>query len=305
MAKHMAPQHSQPAERSRRSPVPLVVGALVLVVIGAGIAIAVHRAPQQGAVPAQEQADAVPAKAGQTERAEGAAIDPEEGIASAEGDGASYATELAHMFAQGEVTSVRLVGDSITAGYGTTSYVEPDAAGETAVIYDDGETVHHEVSTSAQSWANAFREYAGAHGVKSFVNAGINGAFMKGLAEQPDAWLADGADVVFVALGTNDAGYYGPSEFRADAEAALEAAERVSKVVVVLSPVRDLRPTSQLVEPAGDLGDILSELCDERGYLFVDPRDAVTPEMFNDDGLHPNSEGSMAIWQCVQETLGL
>lgn len=215
-------------------------------------------------------------------------------------------TELATLLAQGKIDTIRLVGDSITAGFGTDDYVDPDMAGVGDVIYDDGEgTVHRETSPSAQSWANAFRAYASEHGVSRFVNAGINGAFMACLAEHPRAWLGEGADVVFVALGTNDAGYYGPDEYRETSERALAAAADACRILVVVSPVSDLRPESMLVEPAGSLGDILREVCDDHGYLFVDARDAVAPEQFNEDGLHPTTEGSLAIWSCLRQALDL
>lgn len=225
---------------------------------------------------------------------------------AAEEPTAEPASELARMFQDGEVHSIRLVGDSITAGYGTDGYNGPDVTGEGRVIYDDGEgDVHYETSEAAVCWANEFRAYASERGVTDFVNAGINGAFMSRLAEHPDAWLGEGADVVFVALGTNDAGYYGPEEYRAYAEAGLGAAADKSKLVVVLSPVSDLRPESQLVEPAASLVDVLREICDEHGYVLVNLGDAVAPEQFNADGLHPTSEGSLAIWECIQTTLGL
>lgn len=232
------------------------------------------------------------------------------GASDAAGEGSANDSglwsEIAELFKQGDVHSVRLIGDSITAGFGTDGYEDADLTGEGIVIYDDGEgTVRYETPASVACWANAFREYANEHGVDSFVNAGINGEFMKTLAQHPDAWLGDGADVVFVALGTNDAGYYGHGEFRAYAEEGLAAAARVSKYVVVLSPVRDLRPEYLLVEPAAELGDDLQMICEHNGYVFVDTREAVTPSMFNSDGLHPTTEGSLAIWQCIQDTLRL
>ena len=206
----------------------------------------------------------------------------------------------------GEYRTVRLVGDSITAGYGTNGFWDPDATAEGVVIYDDGMgNVHHEPSAAIECWANAFRAWAADNGMQGFVNAGISGWFMHDLAANPTAWLGEGADVSVVALGTNDAGYYGPGQFAEDARAALSAAQQMSKLVVVLAPVADLRPQELLVEPATELGDILQGICAEDGYVFVDTRQAVTPEMFCDDGLHPTSEGSLAIWDCLRTTLAL
>ena len=211
---------------------------------------------------------------------------------------------FAQRVASGELRSIRLVGDSITAGYGTEGYVDITELVDTPVIYDDGMgNVIHEQPDTVACWANEFRRWAMQQGVQGFVNAGISGWFMHDFAQNPDAWLLDGADVVVVALGTNDAGYYGPQEFEADARKALEAAEAKSKLVVVMAPVDDLRPTDLLVEPARELGDILQTICSERGYVFVDPRPYVTPEMFCEDGLHPNEAGSHAIWESLRSSL--
>ena len=219
---------------------------------------------------------------------------------------AEEASDFMQGVRSGGYQTIRLVGDSITAGFGTDGYEDPEASGQPTVIYDDGMgTQLHEPSASINCWANAFRAWAELNGVREFTNAGICGWFMHQLAQNPDAWLGQGADVIVVALGTNDAGYYGPQEFEDDARVALAAAEQRCKLVVVLSPVADLRPTEQLVEPASELGDILGRICEERGYVFVDTRAAVTPELFCEDGLHPNTAGSAAIWACIQQTLGL
>lgn len=278
---------------------PVVLG--IVLVVGIVVAVVVMlTCPPVRQSPAQATAEPT-AQQEQTTQPEQATEPKEPDV-----EQTTYQTELAAQFAAGEVRSVRLVGDSITAGYGTDGYENPDITGEGLVIYDDGAGLqHHQVTESADSWANAFRAWATERGVEDFVNAGINGAFMMELAADPDAWLADGADVIFVALGTNDAGYYGPGEYADAARTALEAAAQKCQTLVVVSPVADLRPESMLVEPAVSLADELRPICEECGYLFVDASEAVSPEQFCDDGLHPNTDGSLAIWACIRDTLGL
>ncbi len=300
MARHMA-RHER--RRANRPSVGVVVG-LSLAAVAVLVGVLILALWPRGRSASGEGEPAMASESMMRNESTNALNDGDALEGPANGLGSS--SELAQMFQAGEVRSVRLIGDSITAGYGTDGYEDANLLGEGTIVYDDGEgTVRYETPASVACWANAFREYAGEHGVDSFVNAGINGEFMKTLAEHPDAWLSDGADVVFVALGTNDAGYYGHGEFRAYAEEGLAAAARVSKHVVVLSPVRDLRPEYLLVEPAAELGDDLQAICELNGYLFVDTRESVTPSMFNSDGLHPTTEGSLAIWQCIQDTLGL
>ncbi len=280
---------------------PLVVVALVAVAVVAGL-VAWHpwdRGTPTSPASAETAPESAPA-------VEPAPVVADAGQKEEDMEQQTAKTPLAADLLAGKVRSVRLVGDSITAGYGTDGYEDPNIAGEGNVIFDDGSgMVFYETPVSAECWANEFRAYAADHGVRDFVNAGINGSFMTELAQNPEAWVGDGADVVFVALGTNDAGYYGPDEYASAARTALDYVEQHASYVVVVSPVSDLRPEYQLVEPAASLGDVLREICDERGYLFVDARDAVSPSQFNDDGLHPDSQGSHAIWDCIRQTLGL
>lgn len=292
MARHMD-LRARKRSRSRA----LGVAAAVLVATAVGLAVALW--PRSSGVESQK-VSAAEGELGATAATEAPAAP------APASEGSSAPNELVRMLRDHEVASMRLIGDSITAGYGVDNYEDANIFGEGRVIYDDGEgSVYYETPASVHCWANELRAYATERGVGDFVNAGINGAFMARLAEHPDAWLGEGADVVFVALGTNDAGYVGPDEYRASAEAGLAAAASKSKLVVVLSPVSDLRPLSTLVESAASLGDVLRDICEREGYLFVDMRDAVAPELFNDDGLHPTSQGSLAMWQTLRDALSL
>lgn len=285
MAKHMAP-------KGHRMPLALV--ATLLVALGVVVACVLVFARRTSVQPQQAKEHEVMQDESTEQITNDHVTEPEP------------ASELARMFQQGEVHSIRLVGDSITAGFATDGYADGDLTHEGVIVYDDGAgTVHYESGHDARCWANELRAYAAERGVTDVVNAGINGEFMSTLAQYPDAWLGNGADVVFVALGTNDAGYYGSQEYRAYAEVALAAVASRCKLLVVLSPVSDLRPEWQVVQPAADLAGVLQELCDAHGYVLVNMSDAVTPEQFNADGLHPTSDGSLAMWQHIKTTLGL
>ena len=223
----------------------------------------------------------------------------------AEPEAYTGSSPVARLIASGEATSIRLVGDSITAGFGTDGYEDGDLTRTGTIVYDDdGELIHYESGHSARCWANALRTYAEDHGVTNVINAGINGWFMKDLAHNSAAWLGPGADIIFVALGTNDAGYYGATEYREDAATALAAASAACKELVVVSPITDLREEPEIVQPMCDYRDALRELCDQAGYTFVDATQAVAPDQFCDQ-LHPNSEGSLALWDCIRTALDL
>lgn len=304
MANHMGPaRHRQKS----RAPLVIVIVILVLLAVGGALWWFVLRprtaAPSQGSN--QQATTAATTATGATD-AQAAANGDSENSRGADIEALKPNARLKAMLDAGEVRSIRLIGDSITEGVGTDGHADPFVENTGVVIYDDGRgNVHYEATTEADDWANSFRAYAEQHGVKHFVNAGIGGAFMHELAESPEAWIREGADVIFVALGTNDAGYYGPDEYRNDARTALAAAAKKAKLVVGVSPVSDLRDTEMLVEPASALGDVLAQVCSEGGYAFVDARDVSKPAQFIDDNLHPNSAGSQAIWSDIRRDLGL
>ncbi|MBR3316579.1 MAG: SGNH/GDSL hydrolase family protein [Atopobiaceae bacterium] len=288
---------------NRVLPIALLVAAVVIIIglVGSWSFVQVQHATQEA-----KNAKSADAAANETDAATRSTPMPNDIPPSETPQQVAPVSEFEQKVQSGEYRSVRLIGDSITAGYATDDYEDPDLVGTSKIIYDDGEGgIHYETTPEAKCWASDFRMWATGHGMTSFTNAGISGSFMQELAENPSAWIQEGADVIVVALGTNDAGYYGAQEYEQAARTALEAVEQSCKQVIVIAPVDDLRPEEMVVQPASEFGGILQRICEERGYLFVDPRAAVTPNLFDPDGLHPNTQGSHAIWECIRQTLGL
>ncbi|MBO7675651.1 MAG: SGNH/GDSL hydrolase family protein [Atopobiaceae bacterium] len=293
MAKHL----SQKRRETSYGPLALVIGtiAVALVVL---LVVVLPRLDDSAPAPA-------PAGADTDTKEQTMASESKTDAKPASTDAYQGSSEVARLLASGEVRSIRLVGDSITAGFGTDGYEDGDLTRRGTIIYDDdGELIHYESGHAARCWANELRAYAQAHGVDRVINAGINGWFMKDLAHNSAAWLGEGADVIFVALGTNDAGYYSAAEYGEDAAVALAAAAGACKELVVVSPITDLRAEPEIVEPISDYRDVLQELCAQRGYTFVDATQAVSIDQFGDQ-LHPTSEGSLAIWDCIRTALDL
>jgi hypothetical protein len=89
------------------------------------------------------------------------------------------------MISSGEIRSIRLIGDSITAGLLCDGFdVYPDAD---VVVYSGAQGTYQETAPEVACWANDFRAYAARRGVGSFVNAGVSGFRMEFLAAEPDA----------------------------------------------------------------------------------------------------------------------
>ena len=212
---------------------------------------------------------------------------------------------MAARFAAGELSSVRVIGDSITAGWGLPGYDAPSDTGE--VAYSGPEGYYEEVSTAVPSWANEFRGWAHAHGTERFVNAGVSGFRMQYLAESPESWLADGADLIVVLLGANDAAKCSEEEFRIFAEDALLAAEAACEKLVVVSPPDNDRLDAQNRYGLSEIDRILSETCATHGWEFVSLIDGISIEEgdLQDDRVHPTEQGSHRLWLAFAERSGL
>lgn len=213
-------------------------------------------------------------------------------------------TLVATAFATDAITSVRLIGDSITAGYGCDGYGEQTDK----IIYQGEEGVFTESGHDFASWANDFRSFATDQGISddAFSNAGISGARMSWLADEPDAWLED-ADLIVVMLGTNDAAWSTADEFETAARIALAAAAECCTHLVVVSPPNNWRDDGRAHFTMTEADKILAQIASASGYIHVSALSAVAPDngTMNADGIHPTTAGSHAIWNSIAAQLGL
>ena len=216
---------------------------------------------------------------------------------------AARSSEFSRMLDAGEVSSIRLIGDSITAGYECDGY----GPFTDLCIYDGAYGTFYETAPEVSCWANDFRSYARDRGVGTFVNAGICGAKMRWLAEDADPWLDDGADVIFVMLGTNDAVYHTEDDFRSSAEAGLASVADSCKHMVVLAPPDNAWVDYEKTIDQATVERVLREVCESHSWSFVSLYDAIElgTDQLNSDGCHPTSKGSHRLWDRVKSDLGL
>jgi lysophospholipase L1-like esterase len=224
---------------------------------------------------------------------------------SAKASSSVVSTKLADMFAKGEVKSIRVLGDSITAGLGCDGYGAPRIRAPSCTLAPRAATKR--APPPSQPGANDFRAYAAQRGVTNFVNAGVSGFKMQYLAENPAAWLGDGADVIVVMLGTNDAARRTSDEFCADAEIGLKAAAAKCKLLIVVSSPQNRRTDATNNFDMQRADQILASLCKMKGYVHVSFLDTLQldSEDFNADELHPTTAGSHKLWQAFKTQLGL
>lgn len=295
-----------------RTLVTLLVAAVACAAIVAlGELGILHYPEKPEPAPAKPAAAASSAKGSSGRKSQDTGTSAEDAGTSDASDSSSSApspvvsTKLADMFAKGEVKSIRVLGDSITAGLGCDGYgVDSDTG---TVVYSGPQGSYQESATTVSTWANDFRAYAAQRGVTNFVNAGVSGFKMQYLAEDPAAWLGDGADVIVVMLGTNDAARRTAEEFSADAEIGLKAAAAKCKLLIVVSPPQNRRTDATNNFDMQRADQILTSLCKMKGYVhasFLNTLQLDTAD-FNTDELHPTTAGSHKLWQALKTQLAL
>lgn len=217
----------------------------------------------------------------------------------------TYKSEFARMISNGEVGSIRLIGDSITAGMGCDGFSLGSSTGR--VIYDGPRGRFLEMPTDVGCWANEMRMYALRNGVDDFTNAGICGAKMQWLAESPDSWIGDGADVIVVMLGTNDLVTSPQDEYRTNAEVGLGAVSQRCRCLIVMSPPINARFDSVNLYGTDVTDRILRDICSDHGWCFVSQFDTLS--FLNGDMCwdmcHPTTQGSDKMWSKMMLELGL
>ena len=211
--------------------------------------------------------------------------------------------EFARALDAGEIRSVKVVGDSISAGFGTRGSVEGPPS---EVLFTDSDGISYlEPDHTNGAWTNHLRSYLAERGVEDFLNASISGRTFTDVDCEFDAWVADGADAIIVMLGTNDSASLGPAEFEKVARRVLERiAGRCDHLVVIAPPKRthDSAPTT-----IGEVERILASICAEHGWEFISAYEALEPgtDDFQRDGLHPTTEGEDKLWASIASQLGL
>lgn len=211
---------------------------------------------------------------------------------------------------EGAGRSVRVLGDSIAAGMGSTSYF-PDTSNY--LFSYKGENFF-EPSHSTNSAFNSLRNSLANHGV-TMVNASVPGkGSMKLYSELGEQTLGDESAAV-VMLGTNDRGAFSPGEtidsFRSYAENYLSLVNRhYQGRMIVVSSIPVVREDYGFSLTRVD--DILRQLCEKHGWRFVSgyrsysylaEASGIPMSGLYVDGTHPNALGQRILRDMLMQAL--
>lgn len=214
-----------------------------------------------------------------------------------------------------EVESIKLLGDSITAGVGTENFTYPQNAKE---IYNDGNESFVEATSTSNSWANLFRNYINQkdYGVKNFTNAGIEGKSVKWALDNIDNLIDEQENVVFVMFGSDDRMTSTKEEYESNISKLLKIIDSRSNYMVVMSPPPAANDTFNNQLTSEDINEILSKISKKEKYTFISHFDGMNKYLENNSdvqytdlmqnyGAYPSEKGYKVMWDTIKDELEL
>lgn len=224
----------------------------------------------------------------------------------------------------GQITKIKLIGDSITEGYGATGHVNlvENTSNGNPKIFDDGAgTVWYESFYTDKCWANYFRNYITLNFPSvSFINAGIGGKDTTWALANETHWIGT-EDVVFVMLGANDRWNITLATYKSQLSQFLTYVKAHCNQMIILTqnPLIGEYNNDGTIQSAAhftsnEIDRTITELCNENNYSHI----SFYREMlqyskitgidiceFIHDGNHPDDLGHELMWFILQKKLGI
>ena len=215
---------------------------------------------------------------------------------------------LGESIRNGSVRSVRVLGDSIAAGYGAAG----NYPATSIPLFTHNGTTYYEPSRERPTSINYLRGYMEQRG-GTLMNASVPQFGNYRLYDEVGTATLGYEDAAIVMLGTNDRPESLP-EFTAHAERYLSLVSSRYRQMYVVANIPAL--TGAQTISMQQERDALGWLCQRHGWTFVDLYDAYAymgdhmagmPPLQGryTDGVHPNRMGQDAMWNAVRQVFGV
>lgn len=243
-------------------------------------------------------------------------------------------TNIAYVATSKEKVHIKLLGDSITQGSGSTGYVEWSADGYTirgngpdcpsaGPNYVQGDylgtrdNIKWYESTSGSGWGQLMKSYFESKFNCVVKNYGMGGATVNDLLNNLSRIVSEEDDIILLMIGTNDRKSLSKTDYTIKLVSLIKGLVKMDKKVILMSPVpmvvsTDAGSTYFHME---DANNICSAIAYEHKLPFIslfnkiqeyaEFKDIDIASLFNSDGVHPNDTGYNVIFKTITRNIGL
>lgn len=241
---------------------------------------------------------------------------------------------IPYIFGTNSELKIKLLGDSLTQGSGSTGYVEwndgtntyrgngPDYPNkwEGYVVGDylgHSGTLYWYEATSGSGWGQLLKTYYEDKFNVSVKDYGMGGATVYDILIRLSDLVSSDDDIVTIMIGTNDRKSRSLSDFTSTLDNLVARLVAMRKEVILISP----SPLSVTAEAsstyfhAEDINNALSYIaykynlkfisCFDELLKFAEYRDINVDTFLNSDGVHPNDTGYAQMFNIISRGLGI
>ena len=240
------------------------------------------------------------------------------------------------MLLSGATTHIKLLGDSITQGLGSTGYVGYTIAenGEQISVRGNGPDYGSKgddyvegvylgelgnrrwyESTSSTGWSNRMKAYFESKFDCVVKNYGMSGINSQNLYTLCRPLVTDEDDIIILMIGTNDRGSTAIADFKANVTAFVDYLLSLDKKVVLMSSIpASVDQEEECEYHMEDVTTVLRSVAYSRDIAFISVYDRFVEYCENkdveidallEDGLHPNDEGYEVMFKIISRSLGV
>lgn len=215
-----------------------------------------------------------------------------------------------------DIRKIKLIGDSITAGVGSTGHINNPSDGRLIMVDDKTYT---ESNKTTLSWANQFRNYIKEFDSSiDFFNAGIGGKSTKWFNVRREKWVENDEDIIFFMMGTNDRWDCASIEqFRNEYENAIDYLLTKCNLLIIssaMSAISDYKEDDTLNYnfTHREIDRVVHDVCRKKGVYhishYLDMLDFqrftnADLSVISDGATHPNDVGHTQFWYNIQQRL--
>lgn len=215
--------------------------------------------------------------------------------------------DIIYKIFSGTNTKIKLVGDSITHGVGGTGF---NQNGEYIGSFFGNKYYRN---PNGYCWAKLFKDYLESKFSCSVTNNAVSGTSFKELNDDFTTLVSDSDDIVICMYGTNNRDSL--SSMPAWIQSVINKFNDLGVDFIIMTPIpASVTDETEHKNHIEDICNMVKKLCIKNNVVFVDTNQImldyceyrdISIDTLLADGLHPNDNGHLVLFNVVCKSLGI